>query len=164
MRYDEFRKYFDDVYAVSEMRQDGEKNKHQLEINFHARRGVKQICDHIKVHGKDSDVYLDYFWLANNYYRNMYGLKWIKEKAPMLLKAGAARVILPVNSEMKEMLSKNADTSEYNYDLMYQTELVDSDIAIRERIEELGQVTLKGHLERLEASGRFVVITKRTTS
>ena len=45
-------------------------------------------------------IHLDYFWAANNYYKNGYGVLWLEEWVQALLEAGALEVILPYNDEM----------------------------------------------------------------
>jgi hypothetical protein len=105
------------ITTVSESNEKTEKP--HISCNFKAVRGLRNLISALRENG--GEVLLDYFWLEKNYYMSNYGMNWFSSKVPLLVKAGATKITLPVDGglrnkdghNMQKMLKSTTDDWSY---------------------------------------------------
>ena len=94
-----------DVWTVA---RDGGTHKQHWSITFNCTKGQEVLCQRLVelVHTTTIPhvvVVLDYFWCANNYYKEQYGTGWLTGWVADILATGVWEVILPYNIEVTKM-------------------------------------------------------------
>jgi hypothetical protein len=126
-----------------------------IAVDFFCPRGWRTVTKWVREQragGFVVDVFLDYFYLPNMYWRHRYNIDWLTFKVPALLAAGARRIILPRTHAMVVMEGK------VNY---RGTLLEPSDHPLWAATEESGVEPLRGnhatHMDNLIEDGPFMV-------
>jgi hypothetical protein len=94
-----------DVFTVSRTAEMGRDDHLHARFNDMGNREsqiLKMIREKALRQTIDS-VFLDYWWPANGYFADSYGLGWLTGWVQALLEAGAREVVLPYNLEVEEM-------------------------------------------------------------
>jgi hypothetical protein len=98
-----------DVFTVSRSEEPGREDHLHAFFNDLGKGKKSMILKTLRekvLQHTNVDVFLDYWWPANGYFADAYGLQWLDKWVTALLEAGAREVVLPYNKEVQEMEEK----------------------------------------------------------
>ena len=133
--------------TLSEARDIDGQGQH-FEVDFKHIRGWKKVLKFVKNLVTTTPdcylvVFLDYFWLQTNYFRERYGLDWYVSKVPSLLDSGVRCCYMPHSPEISTSLQSVPDR--FSWSFLWSTPLY----AVTTKIQLGDRGTHEGQLGRL---------------